>query len=167
MYALMGFMMVLMFGLIGGVILRTVWGSIMNRADTIVLCCPDKQSEGVHIIASHYNPGGESSEGFSDYLHYYLTEHGKLYLSKKVQKDGSDITKSLEHLSHQTRLQLNPDQERGVRIGAHTDGDDNGTDVIIALKNAEVHFHGYEAWIDYGFKIHYTVQRKIKWKVRI
>jgi hypothetical protein len=85
-YGLMGLMMTTMGVFITGLILRVVWTGIMNRVDTIVMCCPDKKYKGVHIVASHYNPGGESTEGFSSYFHYYLNETGKLYLSKKGTK---------------------------------------------------------------------------------
>lgn len=167
MQGLLGLMMVLMVGLVGGLLIRSIWGGIMNRADTIVLCCPDMQYDGVHIVASHYNPGGESGEGFSNHFHYYLNENGKLFLSKKVKDDGSDITKSIAHLSEQTRMQLNPAKEHGVSIGSNTNGDNKPVDVVVRLRKGELRFRGYEAWIDYGFKISYNVNGQEKWRVRI
>src|SRR5687768_14401789 len=66
MYGLMGILMTGMFVFIVGLLFRSVWTGIMNRVDRIVLCCPDKNQNGVHIVASHYNPGGES-ESFSSF----------------------------------------------------------------------------------------------------
>jgi hypothetical protein len=167
MYGLMGLMMTLMGALILGLILRVVWTGIMNRVDTIEMCCPDKKQKGVHIVASHYNPGGESTDGFSSYFHYYLDEKGKLYLSKKVDKDGDEIERSLHHLSAQTRLELEPDHERATRIGSYSDGDNKVNEATIRIKKGELHFRGYEGWIDYGFKVSYKVGDQIKWRVKI
>jgi hypothetical protein len=165
-YGFMGLMMTGMFVLIIGVVLRTVWTGIMNRVDTIVMCCGDKNNDGVHIIASHYNPGGESTDGFSTYFHYYIDNKGKLFLSKKVDKDGDDIERSIPHLSEQTGLRLEPDLERGQRIGSYSD-DDKRTDVKMRINKGELHFRGYEGLIDYGFKVAYHEHNQIKWCVRI
>jgi hypothetical protein len=166
-YGLMGLMMTTMGVFITGLILRVVWTGIMNRVDTIVMCCPDKKYKGVHIVASHYNPGGESTEGFSSYFHYYLNENGKLYLSKKVDKDGNEIERSIDHLSAQTRLELEPDRERATRIGSYSDGDNKVNEVTVKIKKGELHFRGYEGLIDYGFKVSYNVGGETKWRVRI
>lgn len=138
----------------------------MNRVDKIVLCCPDKTHGGVHMVAGHYNPGGESTEGFNSYFHYYLDPKGKLYLSKKVDDEGNDITRSLKHLSEQTRLPLEPDKQNTVKVGSNTE-DDKPTQVMIPLNGGELHFRGYNVWIDYGFKVSFTLHGKIQWKVTI
>jgi hypothetical protein len=166
MYGFMGLVMTGMFVLIMGVVLRTVWTGIMNRVDTIVKCCGDKNNDGVHIVASHYNPGGESTEGFSSYFHYYIDKKGKLYLSKKVDNDGDDIERSILHLSEQTGLQLKPDLERGMRIGSYSDND-KGADVTMRINKGELHFRGYEGLIDYGFKVTYAMGGQTKWRVTI
>jgi hypothetical protein len=166
MYGFMGLVMTGMFVLIIGIVLRTVWTGIMNRVDTIVRCCADKNNDGVHIVASHYNPGGESTEGFSSYFHYYIDKKGKLYLSKKVDKDGDDIERSILHLSEQTRLRLEPDLERSKHIGSYSN-DDKGTDVKMRINNGELHFRGYEGLIDYGFKVAYHEHGQMKWRVTI
>ena len=167
MYGFFGLMMVGMFVLIIGVTFRSVWTGIMNRVDRIVLCCPDKKHDGVHIVASHYNPGGESTEGFNSYFHYYLDRKGKLYLSKKVEKEGAEISRSVQHLSEQTRLQLEPDIPQAVKVGSYSEGDNKVTDVTMRLGNGELHFRGYEGLIDYGFKVAYKADRQTKWVVRI
>jgi hypothetical protein len=167
MYGMMGLMMTVMGVLIIGLVLRVVWTGVMNRVDSIVKCCPDKNNDGVHIIASHYNPGGESTEGFSSYFHYYLSEKGKLFLSKKVYAEGNDIKASLEHLSKQTGLELEPDLERGNGIGSYSNGENTPTVVTMRVRKGELHFLGYEGLIDYGFKVTYKVKDQVKWKVRI
>lgn len=167
MYGLGGFMMIVIGVLFLGLIIRVVWTSIMNRTDTIVMCCPDKNQEGVHLVCSHYNPGGESTEGFSSYFHYYIDDKGKLHLSKKVDNDGRELTRSLAHLSEQTRLQLDPDLTQSKHIGSYSSGDNTCTDEIIQLSTGELHFLGYEGLIDYGFKITYKAAGQLKWKVTI
>lgn len=119
MYGLGGLMIAVMGVLFIGLVLRVVWTGIMNRADSIVTCCPDNIQEGIHLVCSHYSPGGESTEGFSSYFHYYIDHKGKLYLSKKVEEEGKDLSKSLLHLSEQTRLPLDPDLKSSVRIGSY------------------------------------------------
>lgn len=167
MYGMMGLMMTAMGVLIIGLVLRVAWTGIMNRVDSIKKCCPDKNNDGVHIIASHYNPGGESTEGFSSYFHYYLSEKGKLFLSKKVDDDGRDIKRSLQHLSEQTRLQLEPDMDRGVDIGSYSNGDSVPAEARVRIRKGELHFLGYEGLIDYGFKVTYNVKQQTKWRVKI
>jgi hypothetical protein len=166
MYGFFGLMMAAMFVLIIGVTFRSLWTGIMNRVDRIVLCCPDEKHDGVHIVASHYNPGGESTEGFNSYFHYYLDHKGKLYLSKKVEDEGSEIAKSIQHLSAQTRLHLKPDMRKSVRIGSNTD-DNNATVVTMQLSKGELHFRGYDGLIDYGFRVAYTVAGETKWRITI
>jgi hypothetical protein len=163
----LGIMMAAMFVLILGVVLRTVWTGIMNRVDTIIKCCPDKQQDGVHIIASHYNPGGESTEGFSTYFHYYLDQKGKLYLSKKVEDEGNKIEKSILHLSEQTRLQLAPDLQRAVRVGSYSDDENKVGQVTMPISKGELSFRGYEGLIDYGFKVSYKAGGQTKWRITI
>jgi hypothetical protein len=162
-----GIMVTAMIVLILGVVLRAVWTGIMNRVDTIIKCCPDKQQDGVHIIASHYSPGGESTEGFSTYFHYYLDQKGKLYLSKKVEDDGNKIEKSILDLSEQTRLPLAPDLERAVRVGSYSDDDNKIGHVTMPIRKGELSFRGYERLIDYGFKVTYTAGGQTKWRVTI
>jgi hypothetical protein len=166
MYGFMGFMMILMGVLITGVVVRTVWTGIMNRTDTIIKCYPDKIQDGVHLICSHYNPGGESTEGFNSYFHYYIDHKGKLYLSKKVDKDGDDLTRSLLHLAEQTRLQLDPDKENSKRIGSYSN-DDKPLDQTMPVRQGELHFRGYEGLIDYGFKVSLLIGGQTRWRVRI
>jgi hypothetical protein len=167
MYGFMGLVMLLMGGLILGVVLRTVWTGIMNRTDSIVKCCADKRQDGIHLVCSHYNPGGESTEGFSSYFHYYIDRKGTLYLSKKVEKEGNDLAKSLQHLSDQTRLQFDPDLKQSKRIGSYTDGESNPTETTVQIRNGELYFKGYEGLIDYGFKVRFLVEGKTLWRVRI
>jgi hypothetical protein len=162
-----GLMVIGMTVLITGIVFRSVWTGIMNRVDTIVLCCPDKKYDGVHIVASHYNPGGESTEGFSNYFHYYLDQNGKLYLSKRVENDGREIRKSIQHLSEQTRLQLEPDPARATDVGSYTHDENKATKVTMPLRQGELHFRGYEGWVDYGFKVTYMVGSQTKWRVTI
>ncbi len=169
-YFMSGFVAVMVTGmsvLIIGFLLRVVWTGIMNRVDSITMCCPDKKHDGVHIVASHYNAGGESTDGFNSYFHYYLDDNGKLYLSKKVEKEGDDISKSLVHLSKQTRLQLDPDLKRAVRIGSNTDGDNNATDVTMKVGKGELRFRGYDGLMDYGFKVSYSVGGLVRWSVKL
>ena len=150
-----------------GLVVRVVWTGIMNRTDTIVKCCPDKNQDGIHIVGSHYNPGGESTEGFSSYFHYYIDQKGKLYLSKKVEEDGNELTKSTLHLSEQTHLQLEPDLKSSVRIGSYSEDDKNGKDVTIKINNGELRFRGYEGLIDYGFKVSFHIRNRKKWALKI
>lgn len=160
-----GLMMVLMVVVIGGFLLRSVWTGIMNRVDRVVLCCPDKNHDGIHIVAGHYNAGGES-ESFYNYFHYYLDGNGKLYLSKKVENEGREIVKSVVHLSEQTRLQLEPDRRKAVEVGSYKE-DDKPTSVTVPFRKGELHFLGYEGLIDYGFKVVRRVNGRAKWRVRI
>lgn len=166
MYGFLGFMMVVMFGLIIGVMFRSIWTGIMNRVDSIILCCPDEKHDGVHIVAYHYNSGGES-ESFNTYFHYYLDQKGKLYLSKKVEKEGNEISKSIQHLSEQTHLQLVPDKQRAIRVGSYTDASNKAVDITLRLNRGEFHFRGYEGLLDYGFKVAYKVNDQTKWRVTI
>lgn len=165
-YGLGGLMIVVMVVLFTGLIVRVTWTGIMNRADTIDKCCPDKIQDGIHLICSHYSPGGDS-EGYSTYFHYYIDRKGKLYLSKKVKDDGSDLTKSILHLCEQTRLQLDPDLEKSTRIGSHDDDDKKGKEVLVRMNKGELRFLGYEGLIDYGFKVSFHVRDQKKWSVRI
>lgn len=162
----LGLMMASMIVLIVGVVSRSVWTGIMNRADHVVLCCPDKNHNGVHIVASHYNPGGESTEGFSSFFHYYLDLQGKLYLSKKVDGEGTNIARSIDHLSVQTRLSLEPDKGKKIEIGSNT-YDGKATDIVMQLTNGTLHFRGYDGLIDYGFKVTYATSGQRKWVMRI
>lgn len=151
--------------LLVGFIVRSVWTAIMNRIDSIVLCCPDKKHDGLHIVASHYNSGGES-ESFSNYFHYYLDQNGKLHLSKRVEDEGTNISKSIAHLSEQTRLQLEPDRSRRFSIDSKTE-DDKPKETTVPLSNGELHFLGYDGLMDYGFKVTFKVGEQVKWRVRI
>ena len=166
MYGLGGLMIAVMGVLFIGLVLRVVWTGIMNRTDTIVMCCPDNNQEGIHLVCSHYNPGGES-EGFSTYFHYYIDHKGKLHLSKKVEDDGKELSKSILHLSNQTRLQLDPDLKSSVRIGSYDDADTKGKDITIKINKGELRIRGYEGLIDYGFKLSFHLRKQTKWSLRI
>lgn len=150
-----------------GFIFRVVWTGIMNRTDTIVMCCPDKTQDGVHIVGSHYHPGGESTDGFSSYFHYYLDLNGKLYLSKRVENDGHELSKSILHLAEQMRLPLDPDLTQRMRIGSYNDDDKKGIDSVIPVSKGTLHFRGYEGLLDYGFKVSFYANDRMKWRVKI
>lgn len=167
MHGLGGLMIAVMGVLFIGLILRVVWTGIMNRADSIVMCCPDNIQEGIHLVCSHYSPGGESTEGFSSYFHYYIDQKGKLYLSKKVEDDGKGLSKSILHLSEQTRLQLDPDLKSSVRIGSYDDEETKGKDVTIKINKGELIIQGYEGLIDYGFKVRFRIREQTTWSVKI
>lgn len=164
---LVWFMVALMSVLFIGFIFRVVWTGIMNRTNTIVMCCPDKTQEGVHIVGNHYNPGGESTEGYNSYFHYYLDGNGKLYLSKRVENDGSELSKSIPHLAEQTRLPLDPDLTKRLRIGSYNDDDKKGMDTVIPLRKGKLHIRGYEGLLDYGFKVSFYADDGMKWCVKM
>ena len=166
MYGFFGIVIAGMFVLVIGMFLRELWTGIMNRADRIVMCCPDKNYNGIHVVASHYSSGGESGEGFSSYFHYYVDDTGRLYLSKKVDDNGNEIHKSVQHLSEQTRLQLEPDLQQSIRVGSNTD-EDNPTIASVPIKKGVMLFHGYDGIMDYGFKLTYKEHDRKKWTVRI
>jgi hypothetical protein len=161
------FMVALMSVFVTGFLLRAVWTGIMNRTDTIEMCCPDKTQDGVHIVGSHYHPGGESTDGFSSYFHYYLDLNGKLYLSKRVENDGRELSKSILHLAEQTRLPLDPDLTQHMRIGSYDDEDKKGKDTVIPVSRGQLHIRGYEGLLDYGFKISFYANDQRKWRVKI
>src|SRR5688500_15927969 len=78
----MGFMMVLMIG----ITFKSVLTGIMRRSDNIFLCCPDKKHRGIHIIGKHFFSGGETSDGYDAFHHYYINiDDGKMFLSKKIK----------------------------------------------------------------------------------
>ena len=166
MYGLGGLMIFVVIVLFTGLMIRVAWTSIMNRTDSIDVCCPDNHQDGIHLVCSHYNPGGES-ESFDTYYHYYIDNKGKLYLSKKVKEDGNDLTKSIPHLSEQTRLQLDPDLKSSIRIGSYDADDKKDKDITIKMNKGELCFRGYEGLIDYGFKVSFHIRNQTKWSVRI
>jgi len=165
--AFLWFMVALMSVFTVGFLLRVVWTGIMNRTDTIEICCPDKTQDGMHIIGSHYSPGGESSEGSSSYFHYYLDGNGKLHLSKRVERNGNDLSKSIPHLAEQTRLSLDPDLTQRIEIGSHDDENKKGKDTVMPVRHGKLHVRGYENLIDYGFRISLYAGDQLKWRVKI
>jgi hypothetical protein len=166
-YGLGGLMIAVIGVLFIGLVVRVVWTGIMNRADSIAMCCPDNLHGGVHLVCSHYNPGGETSEGFSSYFHYYVDAKGKLYLSKKVKEDGKDLSNSIQHLAEQLRLQLDPDIKSAHRIGSYDSDDIKGKDVTIKINKGELRFRGYEGLIDYGFKVSFYIKDQMKWSIKL
>src|SRR5690242_20151465 len=54
MYGLGGLMIAVVIILFTGLILRVAWTGIMNRADSIDMCCPDNSHDGIHLVCSHY-----------------------------------------------------------------------------------------------------------------
>jgi hypothetical protein len=167
MYGFFGATMVFMFVLIIGVMLKSLWVEIMNRADSIVLCCPDRHQDGVHIVAMHHHAGGESTSGFSSYLHYYIDNNGKSFLSKKVKEEGKSIGNSLEELSEKTQKKISPNLQFAIEIGSNTDGDDAPKISTISISNGTLHVRGYDGLIDYGFKLELVEGHRTRWRMRI
>ena len=129
------------------------------------MCCPDKTQHGIHIVGSHYNPGGESTSGFSSYFHYYLDLNGKLYLSKRIEDEGKELSKSILHLTEQTDLPLDPDVTQRVR--SYNEEEKKGIDTVLPVSKGKLHFRGYEGLLDYGFKVSFYVGDQRKWRVKI
>ena len=165
-YGFLGFIVAGMFVLIIGFIMRSVWTGIMNRADSIDLCCPDQNHGGTHLIVRHYQPGGES-DGYDSYLHYYIDNQGKSFLSKKILDEGKDINESLQDLCKKTGKHLEPDHGSAIRVGSNTDGDDAPKNMTIRLNDGELHFKGYSGLLDYGFKLTFNEGNQTKWRMRI
>jgi hypothetical protein len=168
MKGLLGFMVTVMSVLMVGVILRLTWTGIMNRADAIQFCCPDTNGDGIHLITTHYHAGGESSEGFNTFSHYFIVlSEGKAFLSKKVKDEGNDITQSLTELNVKTTMQLCPDKSNAVSVGSNTSGDNIPTNVITKICNGTLEIKGYDGLIDYGFKLKFTTSSGRAWTMRL
>jgi hypothetical protein len=166
MYGFFGFVMVFMMALIIGVTLKSIWVNVMRRTGNITLCCLDANNEGVHIVGSHYFSGGESTDGYYSYHHYFIRlSDGKMFMSKKI-KDEKHLSASVEELMRQTKLQLKPNLAATISVGGNTD-DDVPTHRILSVPNGELHIHGFENWLDEGFKVSLRKDSIVKWQRRI
>jgi hypothetical protein len=164
MYGFFGLAMAFMAALIMGIMLKSVWINIMRRTDNIGYCCPDANNEGVHVIGSHYFPGGENTDGYTGYHHYYIRlSDGKIFLSKKIN-DFDDITQSLEHLKQQTKIHLKPRTDQKEKVGSNTGSDDTRTQKIVKLPSGKLIVQGFESLLDEGFRISYVENERVRWK---
>jgi hypothetical protein len=166
MYGFFGLIMAFMMVLIIGVTFKSIWVGIMRRTGNITLCCLDANNEGVHIVGNHYFSGGETSDGYYAYHHYFIRfSDGKMFLSRKI-KDESNLDESLRHLQEQTKLRLAPDRSKAISVGGNTH-DDLPTHRVINLPEGELHIDGFENWFDEGFRISLMEGTRIKWRNRL
>ncbi len=164
----LGIFVAFMAVLVTGFIVRIFWTGIMNRADSILLCCADHNGTGIHIVARHYHPGGEYTSGYHSYMHYYIdVQSGKAWLSKKVMNDGDDITNSVKHLYTKTKTTHSPDTTTAVKVGSNTNFKEGAAAVSLTLHAGKLILLGYEGLMDYGFKLHFESQGRELWKMRI
>jgi hypothetical protein len=166
MYGFFGFVMALMMALIIGVTFKIVWVNIMRRSDNILLCCPDKQHDGIHIIGKHYFSGGDSGDGYDAYHHYYIRlSDGRVFQSRKIQ-DESNINKSLQELSAKLNLDLQPDTGKALKVGSHTSGgdDEKRFSGMMKLRGGELKITGFDHWIDFGFRLTYMKNQNRVWR---
>lgn len=164
MYGFFGLVMAFMMVLIIGVTFKSVWINIMRRSDNIDVCCPDKHHDGIHIIGRHYFSGGELSDGYTAYHHYYITlSEGRMFLSKKIESE-KDFTRSLHELSVKTKLDLHPDVSRAINVGPNTDRDDRPRTCDLKLANGNVRITGFDNLVDFGFRIVYSQDNKVRWR---
>jgi len=157
-----------MMALIIGITLKEVWSGIMSRSDSILLCCLDKSSDGVHIIASHYHSGGDSGDGYTSYRHYYiLFETGKIYMSKKLSNE-KDLSKSISDLQDQVEKKLSPDKATSVEVGSYEDEDDKTVRRSLRTVNGLLQINGFRHLLDYGFRLSYLDNHeRLKWRRKI
>jgi hypothetical protein len=116
---------------------------------------------GIHLVVRHYNPGGETTDGFDSYLHYYIETDGKSFLSKKVSNEGKSIADSLHELSKKAKKTLAPDPHKAITVGSNTDGDNTPKVLTLTLGKGELHLKGYDGLMDYGFKLIFITGNQI------
>jgi hypothetical protein len=151
--------------LIGGVTIRGVWTGIMRRSDDILLCCPDEEHAGIHIIGKHYFSGGDSGDGYDSFHHYYIRlSDGHMFLSKKLD-DKSSHEKSLRDLSEKVKASLKPRISSKVEIGSYQDENEKTFEKIMKLPQGIVKIKSFNWLIDYGFRISfYDTNQRLRWK---
>jgi hypothetical protein len=164
MYGFFGITMTFMMALIVGVMLKSVWVEIMRRTDNILLCAPDKQHDGVHIIGKHYHSGGDSGDGYDSYHHYYIRlSDGRMYLSKKITTE-KQLGKSIAELSGKVKLNLEADTGKSISVGPNVDGDDIPASNSMNLSEGQLNIKGFDNWLDFGFRLSYTRSGKTSWR---
>lgn len=164
MYGFFGLIMTFMMVLIIGVTFKSVWTNIMRRTDNIEVCCPDKHHEGVHIIGRHYFSGGELSDGYTAYHHYYISlSDGRMFLSKKIDNE-KDFTRSLQEIATNSKLDLYPDVSKAINVGPHTDSDDRPRTAELKLPKGVLNIDGFDHWLDFGFRVAYFYDDKVRWR---
>ena len=163
MYGFFGLLMSGMMMLIIGVTMRQVWPGILRRSETITLCCPDRSDAGIHVVGKHYFSGGELSDGYDAWQHYYIRiNDGKVFMSRKIKSEEL-LSESLEELSKKLNVQLVPDKSRAVSVGYYEEND-RPVERSMHMTNATLTIKGFDAWVDYGFKITCFAGNKKKWQ---
>jgi hypothetical protein len=166
MYGFFGIVMTGMLILCFGVVFKSLWVGIMHRSDNILLFCPDKVQVGIHIVSNHYHPGGETTDGYTSFNHYFISlSDGKMYLSRKL-RDEKDLKNSLDQLQASVRLPLAPDLQHAVAIGSPQQND-KPTHFTSRINDLRLEFLGFESFIDFGFKISCFRNEKLLWRRRI
>jgi hypothetical protein len=165
MYGFFGLTVGGMFVLVIGIMLKSVWTGILGRSETIYYCCPDKNGDGLHVISKHYFPGGETTDGYDAFYHYYIRlSDGRIHLSKKLN-DEKSISRSTADLEEKHRLQLSPDLSRKTEIGHYTDSDEKTVSESFTLKAGTIDVKSFNSLLDYGFRISYMDHSKrVRWR---
>jgi hypothetical protein len=163
MYAFVGIVIAGMMILIIGVTVRQVWPGILRRSETITLCCPDRSGGGVHVVGKHHFSGGEMSDGYDAWQHYYIRiSDGKIFMSRKIKTEGS-LSESLEELSEKLNIRLQPDKSREVKVGYYEEND-RPVERSMNMANVTLTIKGFDVWVDYGFRITCFTGNKRKWQ---
>jgi hypothetical protein len=154
-----------MFVLILGVTFKDVWTAILGRSETIFYCCVDKSGEGLHVVSKHYFHGGESTDGYDAFYHYYIRiSDGRIYLSKKIRNEKS-IAESTTDLRDKHKLTLNPDLSNKVDVGHYTDEGEKTIQRTFSAGGGTINITSFNSLLDYGFRISYLNEsKKERWR---
>jgi hypothetical protein len=163
MYGFLGLFMIGVMFLIFGVVFKSAWTGILNRADGIWIFCPDEVEEGIHVVTSSYHPGGRNSKGFTSWQHYFIRlRDGKMYLSKKLHNE-KNLASSLQELETSSKTSLQPDFAKVTIVGSHH-REGIAVRSTQTIRDLVVTIDGFESIIDFGFRISCYKDDKLIWK---